>query len=201
MIRIQRRIYTKHIYAKTLTEGMGASGGPHPGSRALLAARDAFKEIGKREPLTVPLAFVPGHKLHLSAPSLRCPFWIQISHRSCLTDFDSFRNYPTVVAAACTSGQVSHQYIYSSLNGRWKFLSLTSCCLWLKCFLIGGALIKPLHVLPAASFGAHCANEASKEAVQQARAPIESASWWLEVAERTRSCLVRRIQFRLCSYP
>jgi hypothetical protein len=75
------------MYAKTLTEGMGASGGPHPGSRALLAARDAFKEIGKREPPTVSLSFRSLDKLHLSAPSLRSPFRIQIPHRSWLYRF------------------------------------------------------------------------------------------------------------------
>lgn len=75
------------MYAKTLTEGMGASGGPHHGSRALLAARDAFKEIGKREPPTVSLSFRSLDKLHLSAPSLRSPFRIQIPHRSWLYRF------------------------------------------------------------------------------------------------------------------
>lgn len=78
--------YTYRIYAKTLTEGMGASGGPHPGSHALprKLVRHSKKSGNESHSLFVwAFDFVrwTGSTYLLRSPGP--PFRIQMTHRSC----------------------------------------------------------------------------------------------------------------------
>lgn len=160
------------MYAKTLAEGMGARGGPHPGSRALLAGRDAFKEIGKPEPPTVspslPFSF-PGqaplicprasgfkyrigswlHRFWLLPKLLRCCSRIisRVVHSQPV--MSAGRSQASAQVAACGSRLASSNRFTHSLRRLWEHIAQTK----------------------------HPRSEFSRRGRQ-----FGSARWWLEVA-------------------